>query len=75
MKILDNKLFNMKKGVAEFSDQCRLFYPNYNEEYKNKLLNFLKTESKEFPIRTYPGIFWAIPSELRNSPYVLIKID
>jgi len=33
IKIFDKKVTNIKKGIAEFSDLSRSFFPNYNPDY------------------------------------------
>ena len=43
IKIFDKKVANKKKGVTEFSDLARSFFPNYNPQYpqfeKDKIFN------------------------------------
>jgi hypothetical protein len=51
LKILDKKLTNKKKGVAEFSDLTRPFFPNINEKYHQYY-----NENKNI-FHVYNGIF------------------
>lgn len=51
LKILDHKVTNKKKGVAEISDLTRAYNPNFNSNYK-ELLN----ENKSV-FHRYNGIF------------------
>lgn len=51
VKMLDKKVTNKKKGVAEITDLTRPFHPNFNRNYKD----YLNENPKIF--NAYNGIF------------------
>lgn len=50
-KIMDIKLFNRKKCIAEFDDLYHVFHPNFSSKYNSTILENPST------FKTYKGVF------------------